>query len=89
MIKKLWPQARPYAPWILAGILCSAAEAVFELLIPLVMSDIVDIGNKLKMPPRFNEPYQELLEEFRNTTLFPVTSVINKIFQLSRFVGCY
>ena len=44
MIKKLWPQARPYAPWILAGILCSAAEAVFELLIPLVMSDIVDIG---------------------------------------------
>lgn len=44
MIKKLWPQARPYAPWILAGVLCSAAEAVFELLIPLVMSDIVDIG---------------------------------------------
>lgn len=44
MIKKLWPQARPYAPWIFAGVLCSAAEAVFELLIPLVMSDIVDIG---------------------------------------------
>ena len=46
-----------------------------------IADDIVDIGNKLKMPPRFNEPYQELLEEFRNTTLFPVTSVINKIFQ--------
>ena len=44
MIKKLWPQARPYAPWIAAGVICSAAEAVFELLIPLVMSDIVDIG---------------------------------------------
>ena len=44
MMKKLWPQARPYAPWIAAGVLCSAAEAVFELLIPLVMSDIVDIG---------------------------------------------
>ena len=44
MMKKLWPQARPYAPWIAAGVTCSAAEAVFELLIPLVMSDIVDIG---------------------------------------------
>ena len=44
MLKKLWPYARPFLPWILAGIACSAAEAVFELLIPLVMSDIVDIG---------------------------------------------
>ena len=44
MMKQLWPHARPYRLWILAGIACSAAEAVFELLIPLVMSDIVDIG---------------------------------------------
>lgn len=35
---------RPYGGWIAVGVLCSAAEAVFELLIPLVMSDIVDIG---------------------------------------------
>ena len=44
MIKKLWPHARLYAKWIVIGVACSAAEAVFELLIPLVMSDIVDIG---------------------------------------------
>ncbi|MBQ8389701.1 MAG: ABC transporter ATP-binding protein [Oscillibacter sp.] len=44
MIKRLWPYARPYLPIILLGIFCSGAEAVFELLIPLVMSDIVDIG---------------------------------------------
>ncbi|MCI9120038.1 MAG: ABC transporter ATP-binding protein [Oscillibacter sp.] len=44
MLKTLWPHARPYTPWILAGIACSAAEAIFELLIPLVMSDIVDVG---------------------------------------------
>ena len=44
MLKKLWPYARPYRLWIAAGVLCSACEAVFELLIPLVMSDIVDIG---------------------------------------------
>ena len=44
MLKKLWPHARPYSLWIVIGVLCSAAEAIFELLIPLVMSDIVDIG---------------------------------------------
>ena len=44
MLKKLWTYARPYRGWIFAGVLCSAAEAVFELLIPLVMSDIVDVG---------------------------------------------
>ena len=40
----LWPHARPYALWIALGVACSAMEAVFELLIPLVMSDIVDVG---------------------------------------------
>jgi len=44
MLKKLWPHARPYALWIIVGVACSAMEAVFELLIPLVMSDIVDVG---------------------------------------------
>ena len=44
MIKKLWPHARPYGGWIIAGIACSAGEAIFELLIPLVMSDIVNVG---------------------------------------------
>ena len=44
MLRKLWPYARPYRFYIAAGILCSACEAVFELLIPLVMSDIVDVG---------------------------------------------
>jgi ABC-type multidrug transport system fused ATPase/permease subunit len=44
MMKKLWPHARPYARWIAIGVVCSAVEAVFELLIPLVMSDIVDVG---------------------------------------------
>ena len=44
MMKQLWPHARPYGVWIALGAACSAAEAVFELLIPLVMSDIVDIG---------------------------------------------
>lgn len=44
MLKKLWPYARPYQRWIFLGAACSAGEAVFELLIPLVMADIVDIG---------------------------------------------
>ena len=44
MMKKLWPYARPYGGLIALGVVCSGAEAVFELLIPLVMSDIVDVG---------------------------------------------
>ena len=45
MRKTLWPHLRPYSRWIVLGVVCSAMEAIFELLIPLVMSDIVDIGN--------------------------------------------
>ena len=44
MIKKLWPYTRGYRKWILLGVICSAAEAVFELLLPLVMANIVDVG---------------------------------------------
>jgi len=44
MIKKLWPYTRGYRKWIALGILCSASEAVFELLLPLVMANIVDTG---------------------------------------------
>ena len=44
MIQKLWPYLRPYKKWFILGIICSAAEAVFELLIPLVMAKIVDVG---------------------------------------------
>ena len=42
MIKKLWPYTRGYRKWVFLGILCSGAEAVFELLLPLVMAFIVD-----------------------------------------------
>ena len=42
MIKKLWPYTRGYRKWVFLGILWSGAEAVFELLLPLVMAAIVD-----------------------------------------------
>ncbi|MEG1682216.1 MAG: ABC transporter ATP-binding protein [Oscillospiraceae bacterium] len=44
MIKTLWAYTNRYRRWIACGILCSAAEGVFELLLPLVMADIVDVG---------------------------------------------
>lgn len=44
MMKKLWPYTRGYRKWIIFGVLCSAGEAVFELLLPLVMADIVGTG---------------------------------------------
>ena len=44
MMKKLWQYTRGYRKWVFLGVLCSASEAVFELLLPLVMADIVDTG---------------------------------------------
>ena len=42
MIRKLWPYTAGYRRWILLGALCSGAEAVFELILPLMMATIVD-----------------------------------------------
>ena len=42
MIRKLWPYTSGYRKWILLGALCSGAEAVFELILPLMMATIVD-----------------------------------------------
>lgn len=44
MLKKLSPYTRGYRKWIALGVVCSAMDAIFQLLIPLVMADIVDIG---------------------------------------------
>ena len=44
MLKKLGSYVRPYSKWVVLGMACSAAEAIFELLILLVMADIVNIG---------------------------------------------
>ena len=44
MLRKLYPYTKGYRLLIVFGVLFSAGEAVFELLLPMVMSDIVDIG---------------------------------------------
>ena len=44
MLKKMTPYTKGYRKWIWLGVLCSVGEAVFELLLPLIMADIVDVG---------------------------------------------
>ena len=44
MIKKLAPYTKGYRLLMLFAIACSAGEAVLELTLPQVMSDIVDVG---------------------------------------------
>ena len=44
MIKKLLPYMKKYKTPLILGVLCAALEVVFELLIPLVMAEIVDVG---------------------------------------------
>ena len=44
MIKKLLPYMKKYKTPLILAVLCAALEAIFELLIPLVMAQIVDVG---------------------------------------------
>ena len=44
MLRKLAPYTKGYRLLMLLAIACSAGEAVLELLLPQVMSDIVDVG---------------------------------------------
>jgi len=44
VIRKLFPYTKGYRHFIVLGVLCSAGEAVLELLLPLAMSDIVNFG---------------------------------------------
>lgn len=44
MIKKLAPYMKKYKTPLILGVLCASLEAIFELLIPLVMAKIVDVG---------------------------------------------
>lgn len=44
MIRKLALYTKGYRVWIFLGVLCSAGEAVLELLLPKAMSQIVDVG---------------------------------------------
>lgn len=44
MIKKLAPYMSKYKKPLILGILCAMAEATLELLIPLIMANIVDVG---------------------------------------------
>ena len=44
MIKKLAPYMKKYKTPLILGVLCAALEATFELFIPLVMAQIVDVG---------------------------------------------
>ena len=44
MIKKLSPYMKKYKKYLFLGVACAALEVIFELLIPLVMAKIVDVG---------------------------------------------
>ena len=44
MLRKLSPYTKGYRLLRLFAVACSAGEAVLELMLPQVMSDIVDVG---------------------------------------------
>lgn len=44
MLKRMLPYMKKYKKFLLLSCLCVIAETVFELVIPLLMADIIDIG---------------------------------------------
>ena len=44
MIKRLWPYAKKYQRYFLLACGCIIGETVFELVIPVLMANIIDVG---------------------------------------------
>lgn len=44
MIKRLWPYAKKYHRYFLLACACIIGETVFELVIPVLMANIIDVG---------------------------------------------
>lgn len=44
MIKRLYPYMKPYRKTFLMACFCVIAETAFELVIPTLMADIIDVG---------------------------------------------
>ena len=46
MLLRIFSYLKPYRKQTILAVLCIAIEAVFELIIPFLMADIVDVGVK-------------------------------------------
>lgn len=44
MLKRLWPYAKRYQRYFMLACLCIIGETIFELVIPILMANIIDIG---------------------------------------------
>lgn len=44
MLRRLFSYMHHYKKYAFLALLCIAAESVFELIVPLIMADLVDIG---------------------------------------------
>ena len=44
MIKRLYPYMRKYKKQLFLACFCVVAETVFELIIPVFMADLIDVG---------------------------------------------
>ena len=44
MLKELFSYMKQYKKYALISLVCIAVECIFELIIPLIMADMVDVG---------------------------------------------
>lgn len=44
MLKRLFPYMKTYQRYLVLACFCVIAETIFELIIPILMADIIDVG---------------------------------------------
>ena len=49
MLKRMFPYMHKYREYLWLSCFCVVAETVFELVIPLLMADIIDVGVAIKI----------------------------------------
>ena len=80
MIKRLIPFAKKYKKAFILAFLCVVGETVFELVIPVLMANIIDIGVAQK-----DQHYIIMQGVFNGSLCFNCFSIRNTLFTLC---GC-
>ncbi|MEG0273786.1 MAG: ABC transporter ATP-binding protein, partial [Longicatena sp.] len=44
MLKRMFPFMKKYNRYLIISCICVITETIFELIIPLIMADIIDVG---------------------------------------------
>ena len=55
MLRRLFSYMGRYKKYAFLALLCITVESIFELLVPLIMADLVDVGGLPETEPTFSK----------------------------------